>query len=285
MLSGIICCPICKKKNFRIVQTLDVRRIVECVNDSLVFVNPMTSKSEIAKIYGPDNFKNYGPYMENREAHLQYFGKKVDQIEKRAGKKGRVLDIGCATGFFLEMAQKKGWKAVGTDISDFALRYCRKRGLEVKKGIISELKFKEKFDVVVSFQTIEHEQNPLEHLVSIYKTLKPKGLLVITTPDHNVWSRKLLGRSWFGYKHHEHLFFLNKKSLKIMLEKSGFSWTEFFKDDQRVFKVGLYLKRINLYYPNPLVKKITNVVNRVIGNFSVVPFADPWGDMIIFARK
>lgn len=279
-------CPLCQRKNFQVLFKKEKRQIVKCLNDGLVFVNPQPSKKEIATLYGPDYFQSFDPYLKNRQAHLRYFRKKLAQIEKRIKKKGRILDIGCALGFFLQEAEKREWQPMGVDVSDFVLEYCRKQGLEVKKGIIKEAKLPASlFEAVVSLQTIEHEANPLEHVKEIHRILKPGGLVVITTPNHDSWTRKLMGSKWFGYRHQEHLFFLTKEVLRKILSMAGFREIEIRRDGPRIFTLEYYLTRLSNFYPNRFVKTITNMIKRVIGNLPVPALTDPWGDIIVFAKK
>ena len=282
----LIVCPLCQKKDYQVLFKKGQRQIVQCLNDGLVLVNPQPNQKEITSLYGPKYFRNFGPYLKNREAHLGYFRKKLDQIDKRVKKKGRILDIGCAVGFFLQEAQKKGWSPLGIDVSDFALKHCRQQGLKVKKGTIKEVKLPARsFEVVVSLQTIEHETNPVEHLQEIVRLLKPGGLAVLTTPDHNSWTRKLMGSHWFGYRHQEHLYFLTRETLGEMLKRAGFKKIEMKLDDPRIFILGYYLTRLADFYPNRFVKITTNMIKRIIGNFPAPALTDPWGDIIVFAQK
>ncbi|HUV42942.1 MAG TPA: class I SAM-dependent methyltransferase [Patescibacteria group bacterium] len=285
-MAQLIVCPLCQKKNFDVLFKRDKRQIVQCLNDGLVLVNPQPSLKEIASLYGPKYFKNFDPYLKNREAHLGYFRKKLKQIDKRVKSKGKLLDVGCAVGFFLQEAEKDGWSALGIDVSDFALNHCRQQGLKVRKGTIESVKLPARsFDVITSLQTIEHETNPLNHLKEISRLLKPGGWVVLTTPDHNSWTRRLMGSHWFGYRHQEHLYFLTRETLRKMLKKSGFRKVEMKRDDPRIFTLGYYLTRLADFYPNRVVKMFTGMIKRIIGNFPAPALTDPWGDIIVFAKK
>jgi len=249
-------------------------------------VNPLPTSKEIASLYGPAYFKNFDPYLKNRSAHLNYFRKKLVQIEKRKKSRGRILDVGCAVGFFLGEVEAGGWSGLGIDLSDYALSFCRKKGLKVRKGDLKGVGLSSSsFDVVVSLQTIEHEVDPLFHLREIHRVLKPGGLMVLTTPDHDSWTRKLMGSRWFGYRHEEHLLFLNRDVLRLMLKRSGFKRVKIERDDPRIFTLNYYLTRLADFYPNVVVKGMTSMVKRVVGQLPVPALTDPWGDMIIFAYK
>ena len=287
-------CPLCQQKDF---QTLfrqrrpSRRRVVRCLNDGLVMVNPQPAKKQIDALYDSKYFQEFDPYLKSRQVHLSYFRRKLEQIEKKLGRWGRpsrrpgkLLDVGCGLGFLLNEAQRRGWETVGIDVSNYPLKFCRQLGLTVKKGTLKTAKLPAaSFDVVTSLQTIEHETNPLEHTQAIYRLLKPGGLAVITTPNHDSWTRKLMGSGWFGYRHKEHLFFLSPSTLKALLRRAGFGKIEIQRDQPRVFTLGYYLTRLNDFYPRPLVRLFASLLKKIAGGLPIP--TDPWGDIIAFAQK
>jgi len=278
-------CPLCQQKNFQRVFKKGRRQIVRCLNDNLVVVNPKPTREEIARLYSPKYFRSLNPYLKDHQAHLKYFRQKLDQIEKRI-KKGSLLDVGCGWGFLLSEAQKRGWSALGIDLSYSAVASCRRQGLKVKQGTLKTAKLPSRnFTVITSFQTIEHVTNPLVHLQEIYRLLKPGGLLVMTTPNYDSWTRILMGENWFGYRHQEHLFFLNPAVVRLLLEQAGYGKIEIRRDDQRVFSLSYYLTRLAGFYPTNIVKTASDVVKRVLGNLPLPILTDPWGDILVFAWK
>jgi len=260
------------------------RRIVCCLNDSLVFVNPFPTRKELESFYKASYFQNLDPYYRNKNVYLKYFQQKLTEIEKRGKTEGRVLDVGCSTGFFLREVKKRGFLGFGIDVSEYALKIAGKDGINVKKGTVEEVKFPlNNFNIVTSFQTIEHETNPIKFLKEIYKVLKKDGLLVITTPNYNSPLRFLMGEYWFGFRHREHLFFFNHNSLKFLLEKAGFKNIEIRRDRMRIFTFGYYMTRLISFYDNKMLKKIFLLTKKIFGNIPIP--TDPFGDLVVFARK
>jgi len=282
-------CPLCEGQKFSKVTEISSRQIVSCQSCDLVQVNPLPSKEQIEHHYDSDYFKNYDPYIANLSTHQAYFQKKLGQIEKRVGKKTMVvklLDVGCALGVFLEMAKLKGWQTMGIEISKEAVEYCRKRGLQIFADTIEGIKLPENsFDLVTCFQTIEHAREPIELAQAVFRVLKKGGLAVFTTPSYDVWTRKLMGRFWFGYRHWEHLFFFTPKTLRLLFEKAGFSKIEVKKDEVRPFSLHYFFSRLAYYLPFWPFKQIFNLISRSIRALKVNVSIDPWGDLILFARK
>ena len=114
-------------------------------------------------------------------------------IFERYRKTSNILDIGCGVGYFLEEAKKRNWNVYGTEYSEQAVNICTEKGLNVKKGTTSSINFdKEFFDIITSFEVIEHINNPLEEIQSIYNILRDDGIFYLTTPNINSITRLLL---------------------------------------------------------------------------------------------
>lgn len=276
-------CPLCQGKKFSKIGDFLARQIARCQKCGLVQINPQPKREEIKSLYGPKYFQDFYPYIKAQEIHRSYFRRKVNQIKKMIPQ-GVLLDIGCATGVFLKEAKRAGFKVRGLDISRFAVNYCKERGLDVDLGTLGEICYKERsFDIVSMFQLIEHTPEPLSFLKEVFWILKPGGLVVLTTPNYDCFTRKLMGKLWFGYRHREHLFFFEKKTLVALFKRAGFKKVKIKRDDLRTFPLSYYLKRFKDYYPSfPLMKSFP-LLNFLFGRLPIL--TDPWGDIICWARK
>ena len=137
---------------------------------------------------------------------------------------GRILDIGCGQGDFLFSAKSHGWYAYGSEYSDAAIKICLERGLEVVKEPVSPLSFgSEKFDVITSFEVIEHIQTPNQLFETARNLLRPGGLFYLTTPNFDAILRFLEGSRFAMLGYPEHLCFYNKYSMRHLALQHGFT--------------------------------------------------------------
>jgi len=97
--------------------------------------------------------------------------------------KGRILDVACGTGYGTAMLG-----AVGADLSLEALRYARRHPAAYVAADAARLPFGRRFDAVVSFETIEHVPDPGRFVAECARVLKPGGLLLVSTPNRELWS-------------------------------------------------------------------------------------------------
>jgi 2-polyprenyl-3-methyl-5-hydroxy-6-metoxy-1,4-benzoquinol methylase len=138
------------------------------------------------------------------------------------------LEIGCAAGFFLEVARKKGWNVTGIELSEYASNYAREKlGLNVFTGKIEDLLKngtikKEQFDVVTLWATLEHIAVPSKLFESINYVLKLNGYLFFTTINFDSKEAKEQGKNWASIRPPKHLYYFTEATIKKYLEKYGF---------------------------------------------------------------
>ena len=128
--------------------------------------------------------------------------------------KGRVLDIGCGLGDFVEFRPE----TVGIDINPLSIDYCKKKSLDVYQMEYDKIPFKDdSFDSILLDNVLEHINNPNMLLIEINRTLTSKGKLLIGVP----------GAKGFK-KDSDHKKFYNKNSLINLVEGFGFKYKTHF---------------------------------------------------------
>ena len=221
-------CPICgPTPGTNLRYNFDPFRIVACRNCGLVFLSPRLTEKAIMKLYMDQAYyvsnvagQGYDEYLELRPNWVKTFTKRLNQVMKYQTP-GRVLDIGCGPGFFLEAAQAKGYDVYGLDPSEYIVKVAQEKfGERVKLGLIESANYPaESFDLVVAFDTFEHIYRPLEWLEHIRRVLKPGGLIAMTTPDPSSLLARISGRGWVSFKLPEHVFYWSPKTVRRALEK------------------------------------------------------------------
>jgi len=137
-------------------------------------------------------------------------------------KNGRILEVGCGTGHFLAAAQEAGFEAWGTEISASGLRRLEERGFKAFAGELPALGLKTgHFDAVVLFEVLEHLQDPGAYLLECRRLVREGGALLLTTPNFNSLSRRLLGEKW-RVVDPEHVVLFTSAGLRRALERAGF---------------------------------------------------------------
>lgn len=218
-------------------------RVFKCNVCGLVFAQQEGDSSYYAEKYRQLVDREY---LEEEQGRRQASREILNRIEKHK-KRGRLLDIGCANGFFLDEARRRGWEVYGLELSKWAANYAREQlNLNVIRGTVGEAKFEDGFfDVIVMSDLMEHLPDPKYSLVKARGMLSNNGILYINTPDIDSLISKILKAKWWGINKF-HLFYFSKKTLESMLDACGFKVKK-YSAHVRVFSINYWLKRFRVY--------------------------------------
>ncbi len=165
----------------------------------------------------------YADYTLDRLANHRNAQRVLTELEQRASGR-RLLDVGCALGFFLEAAQHRGWETRGLEVSPWAAERARRElDLAVDLGSIeSPPADLGPFDVITLWDAIEHLERPDRALAEARRLLRPGGWLALSTADSTSLVRRLTGRRWRIFQDPTHLFFFDEPTLRRLLARAGF---------------------------------------------------------------
>ncbi|MBI1979150.1 MAG: class I SAM-dependent methyltransferase [Elusimicrobia bacterium] len=194
--------------------------IVRCNHCRLIFVNPRDSHDLIFDQYQEDATSPVQYYENTAAVDKINFRKRLRWVEENL-EKGKVLDVGCNVGTFLEVARERGWQTVGIEPNKKAAEICMKKNLRVTCALFDSSfvnTFEEKdFDLICMNDVIEHFPDPLQAIKFVKPLLKKNGCLAMSTPN----IRNILAKV-FQIKPKEHLFYFDSHTLRQMLAQAGF---------------------------------------------------------------
>jgi SAM-dependent methyltransferase len=203
--------------------------LVRCDDCGLLYLNPRPTWVELRKHY-PSDYHPFTAAVEDETSRFVRWAKRYGILrrcraitQRRNG--GRLLDIGCSTGLFLnQMQQLNHWEVHGVEPVASAVDFARQRfGLQVFHGTLLDSDYPDQFfDVVTLWDVLEHVAQPNSSLREIYRILRENGLLVLKVPDPYCWQARLFGPSWIGYDAPRHLFGFPREVLTQQLNIIGF---------------------------------------------------------------
>lgn len=250
-------CNLCGSSEHRPYCPENQRHLVQCQSCGLIYVSPRPDPNELYALYGESYFHNddsgtvgYTNYLRDEANIRKTFERRLKRVERFVSP-GRVLDVGCATGFFLAQAHQRGWQVQGLDISNFAIDYVRNRfGFEAQCGSLLDQDLPpESFDLITLWDVIEHVPDPKAYVARIAALLKPGGVFALATPDIDSLPARLTGKRWVGYKlSEEHVYYFAPKTLKRLLDDAGMDVVDSYHVGKYV-TLNLFLNRLNMYTP------------------------------------
>lgn len=144
--------------------------------------------------------------------------------------KGKVLDVGCGVGAFIQAAPKR-YKVYGQDINPACVEYCKNQGMTAYNAYTS---FWKAFDVVTMWDVIEHF-DALDLLIAVCDTLKVGGYLILATPNFDTKYVDNL-EQWRHYRPYEHVWNFSEDSIRMIAEKNNLEFVESNFEESEVRK-------------------------------------------------
>ncbi len=183
-----------------------------------------------------DMVTHYADYLPTDAGHIGDWGKMMKPVIKRAAQLirsktgrtgGRLLDVGCGYGFFLQEMQSREWQVEGIELSQQGREYAQNTwDIKVHAGPLEDLALPEhSFDVVTLFYVIEHVTDPVAVLKAVRKILKPSGLVLLRWP-HSTPIVKILGplSKYLDLYHTPyHLYDFSSETMRRLLSMTGFT--------------------------------------------------------------
>ncbi|OGQ36477.1 MAG: hypothetical protein A3F16_00755 [Deltaproteobacteria bacterium RIFCSPHIGHO2_12_FULL_43_9] len=261
-------CPVCEKNDYKVVYpgtlgknapvfgykwTPEIRkiyRLVQCKNCSHAYASPRLS--DIYKYYEDVKDETYL----NNAGLRKKTARKVLTTIKKFKPDGKLLDVGCSTGDFLEVA-KEDYESEGMELSEWALKIAREKQLLVYKETLRDraAACRASYDVVTMWGVIEHLEYPKLEIQRINSLLKEGGIVALWTGDFNSIFSKIFRQKWW-YILGQHIQFFSWKSMDYLMEEAGF---------QRVHK-GIYPYVISFEYLGVSLSRYS-IVGPLVRNF------------------
>ncbi|HPS90826.1 MAG TPA: class I SAM-dependent methyltransferase [Methanothrix sp.] len=230
--------------------------LMKCSKCQLVWLNPQPISDDVGKLYARyftheelcahkralmglrETLKanilkaSYGYQMNGSNRMLELILSNIGPLVDIAGggvlylkacEIGRLLDVGCGNGLFLDQMRRLGWEVVGVEPDEKAASVAvEKLELEVFCGSLKDAKFPDgHFDAITMNHVIEHATDPLELLKECRRILRPGGKLVVVTPNIESLGRRVFGNAWLHWDPPRHLFLFSSEILRKLAELAG----------------------------------------------------------------
>lgn len=149
---------------------------------------------------------------------------KLEVLRLPVAQRGRLLDIGCGVGEFLETMRSYGWDVEGIDLDPEVVEACKTRGLAVKEGTLEAQRYPEGlFDAISMRHVLEHVPEPIRFLRECHRILRPGGVLVLLTPNADSFGHRIFGRHWLGLDVSRHLTVFSPSAVESAMRRAGFN--------------------------------------------------------------
>lgn len=263
-----------------------------CPNCRVGYADPFPDDATLASIYGTHYYDSWDLRDGGKataDMKRETFRRRIAQCGSWLKPGARVLDLGCATGYFLDEAVSAGFEPFGVDIASDAINQC-----ETKFGVgrffcgeFEQARFTANpagvFDAIFMSDYIEHVRDPRAVLEHVVQRLTPGGIVVITTPDVASPTRYLMGERWPHFKV-EHLWYFSRQSIEHLLAEAGL---QAMAHSAATKSLTLsYVAAQFRSYPHPRLTPLLNGLVRVVPQaLADARFRLPTGEVTVVARR
>ncbi|MHB9053010.1 MAG: class I SAM-dependent methyltransferase [Thermoleophilia bacterium] len=227
-------CPICGEQDFSPVLTAESMdhlasmpfTVVSCNSCGLMMTNPRPTADAIGEFY-ESGFYEQGESLIKRSlinpVMKGFHELRLRQVTQRMTG-GKILDVGCGKGKFLQVAARHGWEAWGIEPSHRSLSFVQdKSGMKIIGGRFEDADLPDGyFDVVTMWHTLEHFYHPDDTLKKVRRKLRDGGLLVVRVPNGASWDFSMGRAKWFHLDVPRHLYHFSPDSLRKLIGQAGF---------------------------------------------------------------
>lgn len=205
-------------------------------------IKPARGFAATAKLSILESYYGYSGLTDGADSSLgKWFGKVagvLGPVRRRAGrtarflkaqKNGRLLDVGCGNGGFLNTMKELGWECEGIEPDPIAADVARRAGHKVQLGSIEDIQLPEShYDAVTLSHVMEHFLKPDLAMAAIARILKPGGVFVSMSPNPSGLLRRIFGKKWYGLMAPQHLVIPSAPGYRVLCERAGLEprcWT------------------------------------------------------------
>jgi SAM-dependent methyltransferase len=223
--SDLPTCVVCCSPGCQEAAAKNGYRYVRCQACGATFLHPMPSMETCAQQYqGGDYFAGsevgYHDYAAIHKALAPRFRRRLRVLGEQRPRLGKLLDMGCADGLFLRLAQDMGWEVAGVEIaSDMACRVSQDLGVPVYANLDEAPAAS--FDVVTLWEVLEHLPDPSATLRQVRRRLRPGGILALSTPNAAHWQAIQQPETWHAYIPPAHVILYTPIALQHVLQEAG----------------------------------------------------------------
>lgn len=246
-------CPACGSNDDRHLFHKSGGTYVACNKCEMVYLNPALKDDALEDYYRNNHQLQGAVVATDLEFYSRLYIKGLTSAGKQVGSLGRILDVGCSTGGFLDIAKSLGWESYGLELNRAEAAIARSKGHSVQENLISKATFAQPFDVISLWDVFEHIKDGQAFLLEARKHLRPSGVILIQSPTRDALAAKILQEHCNMFDGLEHVNLFGIESLTMLCERAGYEIVDYETVIAEIGVVNNYLE-----YEDPYLGFSTN---------------------------
>lgn len=214
-------CPLCGSNRRRVMFRKNGGTYVICENCNMVYLNPVFRDEELQKYYEQNNTVQATAHESERDFYIKVYKHGLTSIGKFVNP-GSILDLGCSSGLFLDIARKSEWLTYGIELNQAEYKIAQGRGHIVWDCPVEDLPPNVKFDVFTMWDVFEHIKSGSTFLATIRSKLNTNGVIFLQVPNVASFAARILWDKCNMFDGIEHVNLYSPKTIKLLADRAGF---------------------------------------------------------------
>lgn len=277
-------CNLCESEKCKYIFSKNKYDLFKCTECNFVFVYPIP-EDQILENHYKESYESggYNIYATSEDIRIKINEFRFENL-KKYNIKGKILDVGCGVGYFLNIAFENNLETYGVEYSEEGVKKARVKNKNIFHGSLEDAKYQKSFfDNVSVFDVIEHVTDSNATINEISRIIKPGGFLILSTPDISSWHAKVFKKRWGLIIPPEHLTYFSSNTISYILKKNGFAVLE-IKKNYKIFTFEYLLKLSKYFFPG--IYPISKLLLKILPS----PFLKKYrrffiGEMFVVAKK
>jgi SAM-dependent methyltransferase len=269
-------CPICHHATFKpylvckdyLVSQAEFT-IQGCEECGFRFTNPRPDTLSIGAYYESTDYVSHNDksgglinrlYRLVRQFTLR---QKLNLLHSIQPQKGKLLDVGCGTGLFLETCQEGGWSVTGVEPDGSARSAAMDR---LKKTVVETIHEvgEESFDIITMWHVLEHVPNLQETIGDLKSRLRTGGTLLLALPNSDSYDAQHFKQFWAAYDIPRHLSHFTPETVNRLVAPAGFTLTA----TRPMFFDSFYIGMLSTRHRDGRTNWIESIIQGIRSNWS-----------------
>lgn len=240
-------CPVCNSSYATHIMNKSASSYFKCNECSMVYLNPIMNPQATVEYYTNLNTGQGDIVSSDSKFYSEIYSLGLDSIE-RFKNGGEILDIGCSTGFFLDLAKHRGWSTSGLELGIEEAVVAQNKGHNILRYTIENLDPSKIFDVVTMWDVLEHIPDGLNQLKLIHQHLSKNGILFFQIPNSDSLAAKVLRDDCRMFDGLEHTNLYNPSTVKRIADDCGYRIKDIRSVISEIAVLNNYLDYVDPYF-------------------------------------
>ncbi len=273
-------CPVCEGTSFSKHSTVNDHMvsqedfdIVQCDQCSFLITSPRPADDMLGKYYESEDYISHSNTKKTLFSRVYQVVRNKAVRDKRrwvedVAAKGKLLDMGCGTGHFLNECRSNGWDVTGVEPSEVARANAKIEHDITPYPSLDNVDSNQKVDAITMWHVLEHLPDPNAHLQKFNSLLKEGGALVIAVPNYESKDAVHYGKYWAAWDVPIHLWHFKKSTMQMLVEKNGFELVKIRNMKFDSFYVSLLSEKYKSGSMRPIQAIMTGLRSNLAGRSS-----------------